>query len=235
MHHALLDRWSRGTSPLHRRDARAKILALLVFLVALATAPSDAVLAFVTFAVLLAAAILIARLPLAALAIRALIVLPFSLTFALLSWLAGEPSRALALIEKSYLSTAAVLLLAATTPLPQLLGGLEKLGVPRPLVLVTQFLHRYLFVLTGEARHMQLASACRRGKGKRRKAGFRFATGALATLFARSYSRANGIHRAMQARGFSGRFGPRYMPPFRAADGLFLLGVSAFLILVRLG
>ena len=38
MHHVVLDRWSRGSSPLHRRDPRAKIVALLVFLVALATA-----------------------------------------------------------------------------------------------------------------------------------------------------------------------------------------------------
>ena len=34
----VLERWSRGASPLHRRDPRAKIAALLVFLVVLATA-----------------------------------------------------------------------------------------------------------------------------------------------------------------------------------------------------
>jgi energy-coupling factor transporter transmembrane protein EcfT len=38
LHHVVLERWSRGASPLHRRDPRAKLAALLVFLVVLATA-----------------------------------------------------------------------------------------------------------------------------------------------------------------------------------------------------
>ena len=38
MHHIVLDRWSRGASPLHRLDPRAKIVPLLALLAALATA-----------------------------------------------------------------------------------------------------------------------------------------------------------------------------------------------------
>jgi cobalt/nickel transport system permease protein len=236
LHHVLLDRWSQGASPLHRRDARAKILALLVFLVVLATTPADAVAVLAIYGALLAAAILIAQLPLGLIVTRAMVVLPFSLTFALISWLAGEPLRALALVEKSYLSTVAVLLLAAVTPLPLLLGGLERLGFPRLLVLVAQFLYRYLFVLSEQAQHMRLAASCRNGgAGHRRGSRFRAATGALAVLFARSYERAEGIHRAMLARGFSGRFSVLRAQRFGVGDGAFLLLVSAFLILVRLG
>jgi cobalt/nickel transport system permease protein len=154
----------------------------------------------------------------------------------LISWLAGEPWRALALVEKSYLSTVAVLLLASTTPLPLLLGGMERLGIPRLLVLVAQFLYRYLFVLSEQAQHMRLAAACREGRaGNRRRSGFGAATGTLAVLFARSYERAEGIHRAMQARGFSGRFALLHTPRFGARDGVFLFVVSAFLVLVRVG
>jgi cobalt/nickel transport system permease protein len=234
LHHVLLDRWSQGASALHRRDARAKVLTLLVFLVLLATTPAQAAAILVTYSVLLAAAILIAGLPLGGVLFRALAVLPFSLTFALISWLAGEPLRGLALVEKSYLSTVAVLLLAGVTPLPLLLGGLERLGTPRLLVLVAQFLYRYLFVLSEQAQHMRLAAACREGAGgHRRKSGFHAATGALAVLFARSYGRAEGIHRAMQARGFSGRFSLRRATRFGVRDGAFLIIVSAFLILVR--
>jgi cobalt/nickel transport system permease protein len=234
LHHVLLDRWSQGTSPLHRRDARAKILTLLVFLVVLATTPADAVAVLATYAALLAAAILIAQLPLGLIVTRAMVVLPFSLTFALISWLAGEPLRALALVEKSYLSTVGVLLLAGSTPLPLLLGGLERLGCPRLLVLVAQFLYRYLFVLSEQTQHMRLAASCRDG-GAGHRPRFRAATGALAVLFARSYARAEGIHRAMLARGFSGRFSLLHATRFGAGDGAFVLLVSAFLILVRLG
>jgi cobalt/nickel transport system permease protein len=233
LHHVLLDRWSQGASPLHVLDARAKILTLLVFLIVLATTPGYAFAVLATDAALLAAAILIARLPLGGILWRAMVVLPFSLTFALISWLAGEPLRALALVEKSYLSTVAALLVAGVTPLPLLLGGLERLGTPRLLVLVAQFLYRYLFVLSEQAQHMRLAAACREGAVHRRGSGFRVATGALAVLFARSYERAEGIHRAMLARGFSGRFSLLHATRFGAGDGAFLILVSAFLILVR--
>jgi len=233
LHHVLLDRWSQGASPLHVLDARAKVLTLLVFLIVLATTPGDSVAVLDTDAALLAAAILIARLPLGGILWRAMVVLPFSLTFALISWLAGEPLRALALVEKSYLSTVAALLVAGVTPLPLLLGALERLGTPRLLVLVAQFLYRYLFVLSEQAQHMRLAAACREGVARRRGSRFRVATGALAVLFARSYERAEGIHRAMLARGFSGRFSLLHAARFGIGDSAFLVLVSAFLILVR--
>ena len=55
MRHILLDRWSQGTSPLHRRDARVKILALLVFLIVLATTPANAASILFIYAALLSA------------------------------------------------------------------------------------------------------------------------------------------------------------------------------------
>jgi cobalt/nickel transport system permease protein len=83
---------------------------------------------------------------------------------------------------------------------------------------------------------MRLAAACRQGRARGGgRSGFRAATGALAVLFARSYERAEGIHRAMQARGFTGRFALLYSTRFEARDGVFLLVVSAFLVLVRVG
>ena len=136
---------------------------------------------------------------------RAAVVLPFSLTFAAFSWLSGEPRQAVVLIEKGYLSALAALLLVSTTPLPQLLRGLEMLGVPGFLLMVAQFLYRYLFVIVEQAHRMRLAGLCRGGL-KRRSGGFRAAAGALGVLFARSYERAESIHRSMVSRGFQGHF-----------------------------
>jgi cobalt/nickel transport system permease protein len=234
MHHVLVDRWSRGASPIHALDPRVKILTLLIFLIVLATTAANAVLPLTIYASLLLAGMLIAGLPPGTLLFRALAVLPFSLTFGLISWLAGDSLRAIGLIEKSYLSSVAVLLVVGTTPLPRLLSGLESLGTPRLLVLVAQFLHRYLFVISEQAQHMRLAAAARQGKpGVRRRSRFRAAAGALAVLFAHSYYRAEGINRAMLARGFSGRF-PLLRPlRLKLADGLFLIAIAAFLVLVR--
>ena len=142
--------------------------------------------------------------------------------------------RALGLVEKSYLSTVAVLLLVGTTPLPRLLGGLEALGTPRLLVLMAQFLYRYLFVISEQAQHIRLAAACRAGAARtQRQAKFRAAAGALAVLFARSYYRAEGVHRAMMSRAFRGRFVLLRPLEFGWMDGFFALGVGALLILAR--
>src|SRR5437879_7893482 len=184
LHHVVLERWSRGSSFLHRRNARAKIVALLVFLVAVATTRQAFEWIGLFFVLLLLAAIIAARLPLAGVLRRAAVVLPFSLTFAAISWISGEPRRAALLVEKSYLSALAALLLVATTPLPQLLRGLEMLGVPGFLLMVAQFLYRYLFVIVEQAHRMRLAGLCRGGL---KRGGFRAAAGALGVLFARSY------------------------------------------------
>jgi energy-coupling factor transporter transmembrane protein EcfT len=58
------------------------------------------------------------------------------------------------------------------------------------------------------------------------RARFRAAAGALAVLFARSYARAEEIHRAMLARSFPGYFRPLIELHFHGGDVIFLvLGV----------
>jgi cobalt/nickel transport system permease protein len=231
LRHAALDRWSSGASALHRRDPRAKTVVLVVFLVAVATAHSALPVLAAAWFLLLLAAILCARLPLVPVLLRAGIVLPFAAVFAAFSWFAGDAGRAVALLLKSYLSALAVLLLVATTPLSLELHGLERMGVPRFLLMVIQFLYRYLFVIFEEARIMRQAAA------SRGSASFRSAAGALAALFARSYGRADRIHSAMLARGFAGEL--RTLAPlrFHRGDVVFLLaaGLAPVLLRVALG
>jgi cobalt/nickel transport system permease protein len=232
-----VDRWSRGSSPLHRRDPRAKLAALLVFLVAIATATQGiAILAGALF-LLLAAALLWARVPLTGAVARAALVLPFTAAFALVCWLAGDPARGVALLLKSYLSALAVLTVVATTPLPALLQALEFARAPRFLLMVGQFLYRYLFVISEEAQHMAKAAAARgatAGGLTENRHRFRGAAGALAVLFARSYGRAGDIHRAMLARGFSGRLPALDTFRFRTADAIFLTLATLLPVLLRI-
>lgn len=236
MHHVVLERWSRGASPIHRRDPRAKLAALLVFLVVLATAHQSLPAVALALFLLLAAALLWARLPLMGALVRAGVVLPFTLVFAAMAWLSGDPARGLALLLKSYLSALAVLLVVSTTALPVLLRGLEMTGAPRFLLMVAQFLYRYLFVISEEAQHMAKAAASRgasvrglTGNGAR----FRAAAGALAVLFARSYGRAEEIHRAMTSRGFLGHFQPLFAQRFQKSDAAFAILASLAPVLLR--
>ena len=226
MHHVVLDRWSRGSSALHRRDARAKAIAVLVFLIALATAHRSFLALSACYFVILAAVVMAAGLPLGAAVGRASVVLPFTAVFAIISVAAGEPLRAVSLMAKSYLSALAVLLLVSTTPLPELLRGLERMGVPRYLLMVVQFLYRYLFVISEEAQHMRAAAQSKSGWMRRvlfDRSKFGAAAAALGVLFARSYGHAEGIHQAMLARGFQGRFRTLAARAFNKADAVFVI------------
>jgi cobalt/nickel transport system permease protein len=234
VHHAIVDEWSRRSSAVHRRDPRAKAAALLVFLVAVATAGRHLEWLGPAYFLLLTAGYAAARIPLAGGLGRAAAVLPFTVVFSAIAALGGDTARAVHLLVKSYLSAAAVLLLVATTPLPALLRGLDGLGAPRFLLMVAQFIYRYLFVISEEAQHMRTAAMARAGSASIRKLRFRAAAGALAVLFARSHARAADIHRAMLARGFNGAFRLLSPPRFAAADALFLLPAAVFPIAIRL-
>ncbi|HWR50158.1 MAG TPA: ATP-binding cassette domain-containing protein [Bryobacteraceae bacterium] len=222
MHHVVVEHWSRRNSVLHARDARLKIAAALTLLVAIALTRSPVALA--AYGLLLTGLALTARLPVASVLLRAAYVLPFAATFALVSFLTGDRERALLLVAKSWLSAMAALVLVGTTPLPKLLSALQRLGAPPFLVDVVQTLYRYLFVVSEQAQHMRLAAACRGSLGR---TGFRAAAGAVAVLFARSYTRAEDIHNAMLARSGSGLDDTREAKPlvsvrdlrFRYDDG----------------
>jgi cobalt/nickel transport system permease protein len=230
LHHVVLDRWSRGSSAVHRLDPRAKIFSLLLLLIALATANRSVPLLALELALLLAVGLWWARVPVLGALARAALVLPFAATFAAITWLAGDPGRGLSLALKSYVSALAVLFVVSTTPLPALLRGLEAMGAPRFLLQVAQFLYRYLFLVSEEAQSMRAAAAARnasleawRGNQER----FRAAAGALAVLFARSYQRAALIHRAMLARGFEGRMPAPPASRFSVRDITFVVLFSA--------
>jgi cobalt/nickel transport system permease protein len=234
LHHVVLERWSRGTSLIHARDARIKLILLVGFLAVLATAPRISWSLALFNGAMLVLAILLGRLPLVPLLVRAAVVLPFSATFAVISAAAGEPDRAAALVLKSYLSATAVLVLAGTTPLPRLLRALESLGTPHLLVLVVQFLYRYLFVISEQAQHMRQAALCRGGSARRAFSSFQAAAGAVSVLFARSYARAQGVHEAMLSRGFEGRMGLLSSSRIVAADIAFLVAGLVVVVGARL-
>ncbi len=235
MHHLVLDRWSRQASPLHARDARAKLAVLLVFLVAVTTTPASAQLAFAAYGAILLAAAIVSGLPVAGLCGRAALVLPFSATFALITWWSGDGMRALSLAEKSYLSGFAALLLVATTPFPQWMAALASWHCPKFLILVVQFLYRYLFVVVEQAHRMRLAADSRRGFGKRQGSRAEAAAGAIAVLFARSWQRADGVYRAMLARGFRGQFTSSRLARLKTSDAVFAALGSAACLAIRLG
>jgi cobalt/nickel transport system permease protein len=233
VHHVTIDDWSRKSSFLHRRDARAKLIALLALLVGLSASGRNTVVACALMFVLLGLLTYIARLPLLPVLWKSALILPFCAVFAFASLLAGDRAGAIRLVARSYVSGFAALLFISTTPLPLFLRGLEKLRAPRFLLTVMQFLYRYLFLLSEEGQHMRAAALSRGGlQGKR---GFHAAAGALSVLFARSYARAGQIHHAMLSRGYNGSLPVYYDAGIDMADVLLVCAAVAFAIAVLAG
>lgn len=225
MRHASLARWSIQNSFIHKVDARAKLILLLAFMVVIAVISKPTA---TQLCLSLGALILItwaARLPVWRILRLSLLVVPFVGLFALIVYLTGDGRRALSILSKSYLSGLSVLILAASTPLPEIAASARFFRVPRLLVEVIQLIYRYLFVLINEARTMQTAFATRSGRAG--ATAVRASAGIVAVLFSRSYEKAAIIHSAMCSRGFSGEFAETEMQGLRPRDfALALLGLS---------
>ena len=215
-----VDEWSLRDSRIHRRDPRAKLLA--TFITLLAINRGDPVIA----AIPVVAALAISKLPAVPLLLRGCVVLPFSLTFAAATAFADRPELALLFLLRSYLSAVCVLVLIGTTSLPSILNALRWFRAPSMVIEVVQFIYRYLFLIGEQVQRMAMAAKAR---GARRS--FAAVAGAVGVLFARSYDRAEAVHRAMLARGYKG-FLPSRSTRFGLGD-LLLLAVPAIAMLSR--
>jgi cobalt/nickel transport system permease protein len=206
-----------GDSALHRLPAEVKIVACLAFVLAVVATPREAIWAFGVHACLLALVAAAAGIALRFLACRTLIEVPF-LVFALLLPLMGpapdvdvagvavsEPGlwAGWNIAVKGTLGVLAAAVLGGSTPVPEMLRGLERLRVPRVLVAIAGFMVRYLDVVVAEAGRMRVARVSR-GDDPRWLWQARATASTAGTLFVRSYERGERVHLAMLARGYEG-------------------------------
>ena len=126
-----------------------------------------------------------------------------------LSMNAATAATGIQLFGRSAAGTLAVLLLATTTPMVDLLGWARRRGVPGPLVEVASLTYRLLFVLLAVATNIRAAQIARLadapGGGRpgfvRRWQGLASAIGAL---LVRSWDRAARLTEGLAARGIDG-------------------------------
>lgn len=211
--HLLVER----DSPVHRLGADAKIVAVVVFVLAVAVVPQRAWWAFAIDAALVIAVLGAARLPTGTVIRRALVVAPFLGVAALLP-IIGEGARAsvgplelstdglwagLNIAANALLGVGASIALTATTPIPALLAGLARLRVPTVIVSIVAFMVRYLDLIVEQFGRMRRAMAAR-GHDPRWLWQAGPTAAAAGTLFVRCYDRGERIHHAMLARGFTG-------------------------------
>jgi cobalt/nickel transport system permease protein len=206
-----------GTSPLHRARPQCKIAATLLFVLAVVATPREAFWAFGVYALGLAGLARVGRVPLRLLARRLVIELPF-LAFAVFLPVVGQGERvevlgvslavgglwgAWNIVVKGTLGVVASSLLAATTPVPELLGGLDRLRLPKALTTIAGFMIRYADVIADEVRRMRIARISR-GHDPRWIWQARAVAASAGTLFIRSYERGERVYLAMVSRGYGG-------------------------------
>jgi cobalt/nickel transport system permease protein len=206
-----------GTSPLHRARPQCKLAAALLFVLAVVATPREAFWAYGVYALGLAGLARVGRVPLPTVARRLVVELPF-LLFALFLPLVGQGERvevlgvplateglwaAWNIVVKGTIGVATSVILAATTPVPELLRGLERLRLPAAFTTVAGFMVRYADVIADEVRRMRIARISR-GHDPRWIWQARAVAASAGTLFIRSYERGERVYLAMVSRGYAG-------------------------------
>jgi cobalt/nickel transport system permease protein len=241
-----LDLLATGNTGVHRLDARAKVLVTLVFILTVVSLGKYELAALSPFFLYPAVLMALADLPVRYIARKILVVLPFALMVGMFNPLfdqtvlvrlgplgiSGGWLSFASIMARATLTIGGALILVAVTGFPAICHALDQLGMPRVFTVQLLFLYRYLFVLTEEggrtARARELRAFGKKGMG------FRSYGSLLSQLLLRTWLRAERIHLAMLARGFTGEFHPRRTTRFGSREFLFLAGWSGLFLLFRL-
>ncbi len=195
--------------------------------------------------------ILLSRVPWLFILKRSLIIAPFLLLlFLLIPFFQGGGSGSynllsqkleiplgwavfLSVSSKAWLSVVFLIILSSTTRFPDLLKALEKLRVPKVLLLTLSFMYRYVFVFIDEAMRMKRARDARRFQ-KNTLWHINSIGHIIGSLFLRAYERGEMVYKAMLARGFEGKIHAAKEFRFSWRDWAFLTLTFSVLMLARL-
>jgi cobalt/nickel transport system permease protein len=211
-------------TPVHRLAPEVKIVAMVLFTIAVVVTPREAFWAFGVYAVMVALVAALARVRGSWLLTRSLIELPFVVLALALPFLAGgERITWLGvslsvpglyggwnILAKGTLGVLASLLLAATTTTRDLVLGLDRLRCPHVLTQIATFMLRYLEVLGDEVRRMRIARISR-GDDPRFLWQLKGFAAGIGALFLRAYERGERVYLAMVSRGYTGRMPPAWL------------------------
>ena len=223
MKHSFIDEYSELDSPIHNLDPRTKLITCFAFILFVVLTPVTNWQVFICFFCVVAALLLISKLPPYHILKRSLVIFPFVLMIAIFIpffkqgeiagsynigwWQVSVTYSGLLIlanvVSKAWLCILILILLSSTTKLADLLRGLRQLHVPHVIVLILSFMYRYIFVLMDEMMRMRQARDSRNFGGSRLHQ-LKTIGNMIGTLFIRSYERGERVYGAMLSRGFDG-------------------------------
>jgi cobalt/nickel transport system permease protein len=256
MHVHFLDPYRPRSSPIHRLDGRVKFVLTLAFILTTALLPVGAWVTYGALLVLILLVEILSALGVGYVLKRSALAFPFVLAALPVIFIAKEPIlvrlpvdltissvglvRFASIAFKSWLSVQAAVVLAASTPFPELLVAMRAVRLPRLLVALFGLMWRYLFVFADEVLRLTRARAARSGQNDLPglKTGGSVAwrarvTGGMAgNLFLRAFERSDRIYMAMLARGYDGEVRTLPLPAISSVHWLVLTSGLALLILL---
>lgn len=243
-----MERTARMQSPLHRIDARAKLLVTLVFLATMLSVPLDRLSEMLLFALFPIFTAAMGGLSYPALLRRSSIVLPLVALIGVFNiFYDREPVfrigsavvtagwiTFLSILVRGLLSVQAILVLIYTTGYYRICRSMQRLGVPSVFTTQLLFVYRYIHVLVEEALALSRARDAR--SFGRSSYPLKIWGTLIGQLLIRTFERAERIGRAMLARGFTGRIPPEACArtAWQMRDTAFLTLWCAALLLLRL-
>ncbi len=250
MHHNYIDRYSDGNTIIHSIDARVKILSAILFSIVVVGLPRYSIAPLIWFMIGPFTIFILAKIPFKFVISRIVIAAPFIVALAVCYSFIDSESRQVNfgpwqmqiresllicanIIIKFTLTMSALTALTATTPFSSLLCGLEKLYVPRLLILQLAILYRYIFLLIDiVGRYLRSYSArSLRYLGFKREMTIRSAM--IGSILISSLDISERVNLAMMARGFDGKIHALSQEKIRGRDFLFAAIVCMYLVVLK--
>ena len=247
MHHAYIDKFAYQDSPIHRLDSRIKFIVVLIFTAVVISLPRTSPFILACYAVGPFTMLVLGKIPLKFVFKHILLISPFVLVLALscplydkrpltvafgpLTWQSSLGwMRCFTILAKFVVTMSALIALISTTRFNDLLVGLQKMGLPKLLIMQLGFLYRYIFVLIDRAHHILRARAGRKLRNLGLKAELKIAAAMAGSLLVRSINTAEHINVAMQARGFNRKWRTLTETRIRRTDYIFAIITACFLL-----
>jgi len=246
MHHAHLDKFASHDAPIHRLHRSVKFIVVLIFTVVVISLSRTSPAILACYAVGPFTILVLGKIPLRFAIRQILIVSPFVLILALSSPLYDKTPvavtfgpfgwqitlgwmRCFTILAKFSVTMAALIALVSTTKFADLLAGLQKLALPKILVIQLAFIYRYIFVLINRVHHILRARQIRKLKNLGFKKELKTAAAMVGSLLVRSIDMAENISIAMQGRGFSGQWHSTKELQIQRADYIFAASAAVFM------
>ncbi|MGL4606691.1 MAG: cobalt ECF transporter T component CbiQ [Eubacteriaceae bacterium] len=241
-----LETLSEKNTSIHRIHPLVKLIMTLVMIVVVVSYPPFAITGLISFSIYPAIMMTLGEIPFRPLLKRLLIALPFSF-FAGVSNIIFNQTPAFVLggftvtlgwisffsiMVKTMLTVMSVLILIATTPLPQIAYTLLKLKIPKIFVIQLMLTYRYISVLLEQVSNMTIAYRLRAPSQKAIK--MQDMGIFVGQLLLKSFIRADNIYEAMKCRGFDGGYHFVKVKKLRFSESALLVACCTGMIGLRL-